>query len=178
MTQLTVRRAVPEDAPAIGAVHVATWRSAYPGILPDAYLASLSVEREAAGYAASIRIGEGVFVATIGSPGRVVGFTSARRARVGTPADGEVQTLYLLDDYRELGGGRKLLTKAGAYLAGLGCRSAYLWVLRDNPSRFFYEHLGGRPTGESSIHWAGAALIQAAYVWEPIERLWGGDGKA
>lgn len=173
MTQLTVRRAVPEDAPAIGAVHVATWRSAYPGILPDAYLASLSVEREAAGYAASIRIGEGVFVATIGSPGRVVGFTSARRASVGTPAQGEVQTLYLLDDYRELGGGRTLLTKAGAYLAGLGCRSAYLWVLRDNPSRFFYDHLGGKPTQESGIHWAGIPLIQVAYVWDPIEALWG-----
>jgi len=168
LTQLTVRRAVPEDAPAIGAVHVATWRSAYPGILPDAYLASLSVEREAAGYAASIRIGEGVFVATIGSPGRVVGFTSARRASVGTPAQGEVQTLYLLDDYRELGGGRTLLTKAG-----VGCRSAYLWVLRDNPSRFFYDHLGGKPTQESGIHWAGIPLIQVAYVWDPIEALWG-----
>jgi GNAT superfamily N-acetyltransferase len=178
MTALAVRRAVPEDAPAIGAVHVATWRSAYPGILPDSYLASLSIEREAAGYAASIRMGEGVFVATAGTPGRVVGFATARRARAGAPADGEIQTLYLLDDYREIGGGRDLLTTAGAYLSALGCKSAFLWVLRDNPSRFFYEHLGGRPTSETGIHWAGAALMQVAYVWEPIERLWGEDDQA
>ncbi len=174
MSQLAVRRAVLEDAPAIGAVHVASWRSAYPGILPDGYLAGLSVEREAAGYAASIRIGEGVFVATSGTPGRVVGFTTARRARIGAPAQGEIQTLYLLDDYREIGGGRKLISHAGAYLAALGCQSAFLWVLRDNSSRFFYDHLGGVQDRETGIHWAGVPLIQVAYVWDPIETLWDG----
>jgi GNAT superfamily N-acetyltransferase len=173
MTTLAVRRAVPEDAPAIGAVHVATWRSAYPGILPDSYLASLSIEREAAGYAASIRLGEGVFVATVGTPGRVIGFATARRARAGAPADGEIQTLYLLDDYREIGGGRALLATAGAYLSARGCKSAFLWVLRDNPTRFFYDHLGGKPTIESPLLWAGVALFQVAYVWQPIELLWG-----
>ena len=39
---ITVRRARPSDAGAIAAVHVAAWRSAYPGILPDGYLARLS----------------------------------------------------------------------------------------------------------------------------------------
>ncbi len=45
---ITIRRARPADAAAIGAVHVAAWRSAYPGILPDDYLARLSVPRQAA----------------------------------------------------------------------------------------------------------------------------------
>jgi len=175
MSLIDVRRAVPTDAAAIGAVHVAAWRSAYPGILPDAYLAGLSAQREAAGYGASIKMGEGVFVATTGTPGRVVGFTSVRRARHGAPADGEIQTLYLLDDYRELGAGRLLLARAGAYLSALGCKSAYLWVLRDNPTRFFYEHLGARPVLESPIQWAGASLIQVAYLWPDIAALWGED---
>ena len=34
---ISVRRARPADAIAIAAVHVAAWRSAYPGILPDTY---------------------------------------------------------------------------------------------------------------------------------------------
>jgi ribosomal protein S18 acetylase RimI-like enzyme len=177
MSGITVRRAVLADAPAIGAVHVAAWRSAYPGILPDAYLAGLSVEREAAGYAASIRIGEGVFVATNGRAGRVIGFTTARRARPGAPAAGEVQTLYVLDDFREQGVGRKLLGHAGAYLAAQGCESAFLWVLRDNPTRFFYDLLGGKPVRESAIQWAGTSLVQVAYAWPEIGLLWGEDSR-
>ena len=50
-----IRRARPSDAIAIGAVHVAAWRSTYPGILPDRFLARLSVPRQAAHYDAAIR---------------------------------------------------------------------------------------------------------------------------
>ena len=42
---LTVRPAIPEDAPAIARVHVASWRETYAGIVPDEFLASLKVER-------------------------------------------------------------------------------------------------------------------------------------
>jgi len=52
---ISIRRARPADAISIGAVHVAAWRSAYPGILPDAFLARLSVPRQAAYYDAAIR---------------------------------------------------------------------------------------------------------------------------
>ena len=44
---IEIRRARSGDAPGIGAVHVSAWRSAYAGILPDAYLARLSVARQA-----------------------------------------------------------------------------------------------------------------------------------
>ena len=54
---VTVRRAGPADAAAIGAVHVAAWRSAYPAILPEAYLARLSVARQARHYEFAIRSG-------------------------------------------------------------------------------------------------------------------------
>ena len=36
---ICIRRARAADAEAIGAVHVATWRTAYAGVLPDDYLA-------------------------------------------------------------------------------------------------------------------------------------------
>jgi len=41
---LVVRRAEPRDAPAVARVHVASWRQAYRGLLPQEYLDSLSVE--------------------------------------------------------------------------------------------------------------------------------------
>ena len=53
----------------------------------------------------------------------------------------------------------------------MGCRSAFLWVLRDNPSRWFYQRLGGRPAAEGTTRVAGRDVPQVAYVWDPIERL-------
>ena len=68
---IAIRRARPMDAAAIGAVHVATWRSTYAGVLPDAYLASLSSVRHAAGYEQAItdrRDCHAVFVAVASGP--------------------------------------------------------------------------------------------------------------
>lgn len=179
-----LRRARPSDAPSIGAVHVAAWRSAYPGILPDAYLARLSVARQAAYYDAAIRGGQGVYVATAALPGpgltmgagaggavRIVGFTTAGRARTGGIADGEIETLYVLDDWRDRGVGRRLMRAAASHLASSGCRSAFLWVLNDNPNRWFYARLGGKPVATGTTQVAGTTLGQTAYVWDPIEKL-------
>ena len=52
-----------------------------------------------------------------------------------------------------------------------GCRSVFLWVLRDNPSRWFYQRLGGRPVLDAGTRVAGRDLVQTAYVWDPIESL-------
>jgi hypothetical protein len=44
-------------------------------------------------------------------------------------------------------------------------------VLRDNPSRWFYRHLGGQPAAEGQTRLAGVSLAQVAYNWDPIDRL-------
>jgi ribosomal protein S18 acetylase RimI-like enzyme len=179
---IAIRRARLSDAGAIGAVHVAVWRSAYPGILPVGFLARLSAPRQAAHYGEAIRSGStAVFVAVAsgsdvprGSPPRVVGFATAGRARPAGPtrlAEGEIETLYVLDDFRERGLGRALMRASAAALADAGCGSAYLWVLRDNPSRWFYRRIGGRPVAEQVIRFAGQPVAQTAYLWDPIALL-------
>ena len=86
-------------------------------------------------------------------------------------AEGEIETLYVLDDWRDQGLGRRLLTAAGGWLHSRGCASAFLWVLRDNPSRWFYERLGGRPAANAHAAVAGQRIPQVAYAWDPIGRL-------
>ena len=175
---IAIRRARVADAVAIGAVHVAAWRSAYPGILPDNFLARMSVTRQAAYYERAIASpAAGVYVAVAsgddlpaGAPARVVGFATAGRR--GEPfGDGEIETLYVLDDWRDHGIGSRLLRAAAGHLAEIGCRSAFLWVLRDNPSRWFYAHLGGQAVCEDFVRVAGQNVLQTAYAWNPIERL-------
>ena len=182
---IAIRRARPADAAAIGAVHVATWRSAYAGVLPDTYLAKLSVVRHAAGYEQAIadrRDGHAVFVAVASGPdappgherregGVVIGFASGGRSRRPGLAEGEIETLYVLDDYRDHGVGRRLMRAVAAHLAAIGCRSAMLWVLEANPTRWFYQRLGGRPVARESIRFAGIELDQMAFAWDPIDIL-------
>lgn len=43
-----LRVATVEDANAVATVHVRSWQSAYRGLIPDAYLDALSVERRTA----------------------------------------------------------------------------------------------------------------------------------
>ena len=164
---MIVRRARLRDASGIAAVHVAAWQDAYAGILPAEYLSGLSPTRIAQFYGRTIASGGGVYVA---ADSEVRGFATAGRAR-SRFADGEVETLYVLDDWREQGLGRRLLTAAGSWLHARGCASAFLWVLRDNPNRWFYERLGGRPAATAHVAVAGQQVPQVAYVWDPIGRL-------
>ncbi len=121
-----------------------------------------------------------MFVATasgtdlpVGERPRIVGFATAGLARSAglRLGDGEIHTLYVLDDWRERGIGRRLIRAAAGFLAKDGARSAYLWVLSENPSRWFYERLGGRTAARSTVRVAGRSLTQTAFVWDPIERL-------
>lgn len=181
---IAVRRARADDAPGIAAVHVAAWRSAYAGILDDAYLAHLSEERLAAFYRRAIldrHGGHAVFVATAGGTDRpgdqqgpdaaVIGFASGGRARRQGLAAGEVETLYVLDDFRERAVGRRLMRAMAAHLRAIGCSSAAVWVLADNPARWFYRHIGGRQAMTDTVMVAGRPVAQTALVWDPIDTL-------
>jgi len=170
---IQVRRARPEDAPAIGAIHRLAWQDAYPGILPEAYLAGLDERRIAAGYLRSMlarRGGEALFVAAA-SDGQPVGFASAAPARRDGIAEGEIETLYLLPDWRDLGLGRRLMRASAAHLQAIGCASAMLWVLSANGAGWFYRHLGGRLVGRETIRVGGEAVEQTAMRWDPITLL-------
>ncbi|MCB8874328.1 GNAT family N-acetyltransferase [Acidisoma silvae] len=172
-----VRPARVTDAAGIAAVHVAAWRSAYPGLLPDHTLTHLNQGQQELYYSRLIRSGRIVHVAVpdVDDPTRhaVIGFVTASRHPHTVIADGEVETLYVLDDFREQGAGRALMRAAAADLAAEGCASVFVWVLSQNPSRWFYERMGGVRTVEGSVRVGGEMQPQTAFVWNPIGRLLG-----
>ena len=171
---ISIRRARASDAPGIAAVHVATWRNTYATLLPETYLARLSVERLALQYERSIRMGVGVYVAArdsgLGFP-LILGFATARPSRGQSLGDGEVETLYVADDWQNQGLGGQLLRASAKHLAGQGCRSVFIWVLHGNPAIFFYGRLGGKRISTGTTYVAVSAIPQVAYAWDPIETL-------
>jgi len=171
---IAIRRARTADAPGIGAVHVASWRNTYAGVLPEPVLTGLSAPDQAGYYDRIIRGGAVVHVAVASGAdaiergrNQVVGFITARRRRRGL-AEGEIETLYVLDDFRERGLGRQLLQAAMAHLAARGCTSAFVWVLADNPARWFYERVGGKRVADGMVDVGGVAVPQIAYRWDSI----------
>jgi hypothetical protein len=170
-----VRPARPSDGAAIAAVHVAAWRSAYAGMLPDRTLTHLSPGRQEVYYGRLIRTGHIVHVAEPPSDDpshpSIIGFVTAGILASAAIADGEIETLYVLDDFREQGVGRALIHAAARDLAAAGCRSAFVWVLSQNPSRWFYERLGAVRAVEGVVRVGGETQPQTAFVWDPIERL-------
>ncbi|MFQ5971451.1 MAG: GNAT family N-acetyltransferase [Alphaproteobacteria bacterium] len=170
-----VRPANAEDATSIARVHVDTWRATYAGVVPDEYLVRMSLTRNAASWSnflARPAGRNGVFVADH-SPSGVVGFVSCGAARAeGLPRNlagvGEVYALYVWPDYQELGLGRELLAAAFDHLSSHGHDGAVIWVLEANPSRFFYEAMGGRRAAERMERFAGTDLAELAYAWEKL----------
>src|SRR5215831_6588589 len=86
---LQVRRATPEDAARIAAVHVRAWQVAYRGLMPDQLLDSLSVaRREEMWRGVTGQDGAGVYVAVDGE--RVAGFCAVVAPSRDDDAQGDV----------------------------------------------------------------------------------------
>ena len=169
---IDVRHARPPDAAAIACVHVDTWRSAYPGIVPKEYLVGMTEARQAVQWDATLRRRrppetELVAEAHDGRETIVVGFGSCGRARAG-PCDGEVYTLYVASDWQNQGIGRHLLAGLFGGLVEHGVKDALVWVLSANPSRYFYEAMGGTRISERRERFAGQMLDETAYGWPDL----------
>lgn len=168
---MTIRQARLADAPAIADIHVETWRNTYAGVLPDAYIANLSVKERLRFWRVILaRNDHGMTIVAEDAQAGVIGFGNAGPARPeGMPADsdwdGEVYTLYLMPDWHGQGLGRLLLEGLFDELRSAKCLNIMLWVLEANPTRFFYEAMGGRLVARRREPFAGAMLDELAYGW-------------
>ncbi len=171
-----VRRAVPEDAPSVAAVHVRSWQAAYRGLVPDEVLDSLSVDRRAALWVDAIadpNPRSGVWIAEQG--GVPVGFVHVRPTKDvdAAPSTGEVSAIYLAPEAWSLGLGRALLDSAVADLRRNGFQAATLWVFQDNErARRFYERASWTPDGAlKSIEIGGVLLPEVRYRIDLASRI-------
>ena len=170
-TDFRVRKASPLDASAIAHVYVASWRSSYVGLLPDAVLNGMSELRETLFWWTALCSprSQAVTLVVEDPEGRIVGFLSAGAERAHGPARrAEVYTLYLLEDHQRRGFGSRLVRAAAERLADLGFTALMVWVLAGNPARAFYERLGAAPTAVRTIRMGGRAIQEVAYAWPDL----------
>jgi ribosomal protein S18 acetylase RimI-like enzyme len=170
-----IRRAVAADAPAIARAHVDSWRAAYRGLVPDAYLDSLSYAERERSWSAQLAAGSSSTHVAETAAG-VVGFaTGGDTASEGLDSDGELYAIYLLPAVWRRGLGRALFAAVVADLAARECQSLGVWVLRDNAARRFYESLGGTRVAEATHEIGGVLLPKVAYYWPSLPHVTAGS---
>jgi GNAT superfamily N-acetyltransferase len=152
---VVLRDATPADAHALASVHVASWRAAYRGLMPDEVLAGLSVPEREQLWSDRLTAQEAqtsIVVAT--DAGRVVGFAAAGPPLVAADrADstlGDLYALYLDPDHWGRGIGAPLHAAALDRLVTHRFTHAGLWVLDGNlrALRFYYRR-GWTDTGRT-----------------------------
>ncbi len=180
MTEYSFRRARAEDAPAIANVHVASWKTTYPGIVKQAYIDALSVEDRTRAWDTRLRNdvspGPDVIVAEA-PPLGIVGFASGGPIRHAEPGfDGELYAIYLRREAQQRGVGRRLVGEWAGLAVARGLRAAVVGVLAANPARHFYERLGARRLRESEFTIGGDQYPELWYGWDDLHALMRASG--
>lgn len=168
-----IRAATTTDAPAIARIHVETWRHAYRGLVPDAHLDSLSIERRSAGWEQNLRANpESTLVAE--RDGEILGWASFGSCRdEGETAHAELYAIYLDPRHQRTGIGRALTLAAERRMAERlpAATRISLWVLEQNhTARTFYAALGYAPDGRAKTESIGSALLVELRYSKTLDR--------
>lgn len=147
----SVRPATVDDSAGIAAAHVASWQTAYRGLLPDELLDNLSTEQRQARWTDNLtnpRPRTDTLVAT--TDHSVVGFatTGPRRCEEPAKGDGELYAIYLHPEHWGHGAGHRLHEQALERLRQQDFTTATLWVLTGNARAIkFYRRAGWHTNG-------------------------------
>lgn len=157
-------------------MHRESWRTTYAGILPlDVIAAQAGRTGEAAWRRRIVEQRESNATWVAERDGGIVGFANCGDARhLLEGIDAEIYALYVLQEHQRRGAGRELVRACARHFVRHGQFGFYLWVLKANRARLFYEALGGAEIGEKTerlgrLH--SFALV--AYGWHDLTALVG-----
>jgi GNAT superfamily N-acetyltransferase len=167
-----IRPGQPGDEAEIASCHTHAWQQSYRGLIADEVLA-----RRPLGFRGRLAFwrkilneskDHGVFVAESADHG-VVGFVVAGAARdAHRVGEGEIEAIYLLQEYKKKGLGRALLKRALSALGEKGFLRNYVWVLENNPAVQFYEKMGAQRLSDEKIIDLGGPLKEVALGWNYV----------
>ena len=172
--RVVVRAASVGDAPHIARIHRESWRTTYAGILPLDVIAAYAGRKSEAAWRRRLvdaPAWEVTWIAERG--GEPVGIASCGDARHQLEGiEAEIYALYVLQAHQRCGVGRALVRACARHFVRQGQFGFYLWVLKANRARMFYEAMGGVEMAEK-VERVGRlhAFAQVAYGWHDLTAL-------
>lgn len=172
-----IRAARGADAARMGEIYVASWRDAYPILLPRSTLVGMSAQRWTRQFGGTIARGREVVLVAEDRKHGVIGLATGGAAADtgllidGARAGGEIFALYVAAERAGLGAGKGLLQAMLARFAERGYANGFAWMLKGNPSRFFYERMGAKLVAERKERRFGTVIDLEAYAWPDLARF-------
>ena len=169
---MEIRKASKEDIKHVSKVYVDSWRTTYQGLVPDDYLKELSYDDAEKSWIDFLNNENEPFIyVAINDIGKIIGFASGKSIDEKN-FDGELYSLYLLQECRGLGVGRKLISAIAKRFKEKDKHSMLVWVMKQNKSGLgFYERMGGKEYIHRTSTFGGTTVDDVAYGWQDISVL-------
>lgn len=139
-----IRKMERRDLRRVAEIHLAAWRHAYAGVLPDERLAALDLDEQLDLWRSTLFRHPSRTNLVLESDATVQGWCAIGPARDNDEdprSTGEIYGVHVHPDSHRRGFGTALLTHAHALFRDRTCRECVLWVVERNTSaRHFYEH--------------------------------------
>lgn len=171
---MLVRTAQLADAEKIAEISVNGWRTAYKNIVPDSYLAEISYQDRLEKWCQvleEIKAGDNSRIVLVAENAQqVAGYICGGKSREDDlPFDAELYAIYIDPEQKQKGIGSKLFFALVKWLIDKNYQSMFCRVLDKNPSRKFYEKLGGQLLSDKTTKaFKGKILIEVAYGWHNL----------
>jgi L-amino acid N-acyltransferase YncA len=173
MTDIIIREGLVSDVSGISKVHVDCWRTTYQEILPEQTLKSLDYKVQEDKWNNRIfnngKSDEFIYIAE--HHGEIVGFASGSAGE--GPNRGILFTIYILEVCQHQNIGSKLFVSIIKRLISAGIKEMIVWVFDENPSKAFYEKMGGRLYKQQQVNIGGKNLLEVSYLWNDINIIGG-----
>jgi len=174
MDGVTIRPGRSEDAYGIAAVHSASWRATYRGIVPQATLDGMEPEKTVERWQSAMAGPAQMLVAE--EHDKIIGFMvygEAREPSFGYA--GELYAAYFLPEAMGKGLGTELIKIVVQDLAVRNLNDMIVWVMEANERgcRFYEKLLGGSivPNSRQSFEIDGTTIFEIAYGFRPLPLL-------
>jgi GNAT superfamily N-acetyltransferase len=166
--KIIIRESTLSDANDVAAIHVKSWQQSYRSIIDEHYLQNISF---------SDRLELRKKILQRNDPNQIhlvavyeetiIGFCDAGSAFESTANyRGEIYAIYLLEEFKKLGVGHRLLQAANEFLAQKKLLPYVAWVLKENHSACaFYQKNGGIISGEKIEEIGSEPYTEVAYLF-------------
>jgi len=172
----TVRPAILLDSEALAQIHFESYLEAYASILKSEDLSFGKSLDDRNNYRMKFLAQSDACTFVIEASGIVVGFCdihltaafpeNSRLSFNSSLIKSEIENLYIMRPYQNLGVGKKLFNTVLAWLQSKQLTPLILWALKDNhPARQFYEKMGGALIGERSTLIGQNYYKEVAYIF-------------
>lgn len=162
---IVFRKATPQDAGAVAAIHEAAWRSTYQGLIPHLHLERMIARRGPRWWRRQIERDANMTLLVF--EGVPQGYATWGQARGTWPWPvGEIYELYVNPAFQGVGLGSRLFAAAKNALKSEGLSRLVVWALQENEMACsFYGGLGGAVVATAVERYGEVALMRVAFAW-------------